>query len=707
VSRNLNFCIKQVKNSTRKKQDVAIIGMALKFPGANSIEEFLEILKYGKETISFFTKDELDPSIPETLKDDPQFVAARGIIDDYDCFDPNFFGLKPKLATIADPQQRKFLECVYEVLEATGYRSEDQALPIGVYAGCSPNSYYLHNLLPNKSKFEAYGDFMIYSLNEKDYIASRTAYHLNLTGPAVSVHSACSTALLAVSQAVDAIRTGKCSMAIAGASSIKSPVKSGHYFDDGSVYSKDGHVKSFDADATGTVFSDGVGVVLLKDLEQAIADGDHIYATVKGIGVNNDGGGKGSFSAPSSEGQAGAIYSAIQDAGISPEQIGYIEGHFTATPIGDPMEIEGLKLAFSESSKTNYCALGSTKSNIGHLNAAAGMAGLFRAVLSISEKQFFPQAQFKKLNPGIDLNDSPFFLNEQLSEWNSETARIAGISSFGVGGTNVHVIIEEPPIGKPVSKKIASKNHPAYLIPWSAKSEESLNQYAVNLADFVKKDSKLDLGSLSYQLLYKRIPYPFKKFVVVSDHDELIQKFSSNIPAKKQPDQKSEIVFLFPGQGAQFLNMGKELYKNAEVFRKSVDTCALILEEFMGYSILDIIFPEQEDELSENVLKDTQYTQPAIFTIEYALSQLWMSLGIKPIILCGHSIGEFVAAHLSGIFTLEDSLKLVAKRGKMISSLQGGSMLSVRCKEEDVKFFLPKHLSLAGVNGGKSMCGSR
>lgn len=698
-SKKTKAFIRKSPELSKKNSGVAIIGMSLKFPGANSVQEFLEILMEGKQTIRFFNKEELDKSISESFKNNPQYVAARGIIDGYDNFDANFFGLNPKLAAIADPQQRKFLECAYELLEAAGYRTIDEPMPIGVYAGCSPNTYFVHNLIPNKAKIESYGEFMINSLNEKDYLASRTAYHLNLTGPAVSVHSACSTALLAVAQAVEAIRSGKCSMAIAGASSIKSPVYSGHLHDEGSVYSKDGHVRSFDADATGTVFSDGVGMVLLKDLDQAIADGDQIHAVIKGIGINNDGGGKGSFSAPSAEGQAGAIYAAIQDAGISPNQIGYVEAHATATPLGDPMEIEGLKLVFSESAKPQSCVIGSSKSNIGHLNAAAGIAGLFRAILTIKEKKFFPQAGFQKLNPAIDFENTPFYLPKELSDWETDQKRLAGVSSFGVGGTNVHVILEEAPISHTTSEELEVDSYPAILFPWSAKSEESLEAYALKLSDFVRENPNVDLAAISSELLHKRIGYPFRKFVVASDRMELIEKLAQSVPMKKQPEVLSETVFLFPGQGAQFLNMGKELYRHVEIFKKSIDTCALILEEFAGIQILDIIFPKEENEEAEVLLKDTQYTQPAIFAVEYALSQWWISLGIKPIILCGHSIGEFVAAHLSGVFSLEDALKLVAKRGKMISSLPGGHMLSVRCREEEIKFLLPDSLSLAGVNG--------
>ncbi len=544
---------------------------------------------------------------------------------------------------------------------------------------------------------ESYGDFMVGSLNEKDYLASRTAYHLNLTGPAVSVYSACSTALLAIAQATEAIRSGKCEMAIAGASSIKSPAISGHIHEDGSVLSKDGHVNSFDASATGTIFSDGVGAVLLKNMDQAIADGDRIIAVIKGIGINNDGGEKGSFSAPSAEGQAGAVYSAILDAGVDLEEITYLEAHATATPIGDPIEVEGLKLAFEQATKKQYCALGSIKSNIGHLNAAAGIAGFFRALLSLKYKQYFPQRAFHEVNPNIEIKDGPFYINTELKPWNTDHKRIAGVSSLGVGGTNVHVILEEAPeIEKGEYEK---EEHPSYIISWSAKSEESLELYALKLLDFIKSKPDVDLSRLANSLQQQRIDYKFRRFLVANSREELILKLSEATNKSTPVNVTNEHVFLFPGQGAQFLNMGKELYEFNATFRNAVIECADILSLHMDRSILDIIYPAEENEAAEQILKDTQYTQPAIFTVEYALSQLWISLGVKPILLCGHSIGEFVAAHLSGIMSLEDALKLVAIRGKIISSLPQGNMLSVRCTEGHLLDILPKSLSLAGING--------
>jgi len=682
----------------RQSGDVAIIGMAGRFPGAPTINELWKVLKEGKETITFFKPEELDSSISETLRNDPLYVGARGIIPNANAFDASFFGINPKLAEVMDPQQRIFLEIAWEALEQTGYLPKHYKGNIGVYAGTGANTYYKKNILTNNEIVDQIGYLQAETVNEKDYIATRTAYHLNLKGPAVSVHSACSTSLLAIAQAVEAIRNGQCDLALAGGSSVTAPIFSGHLYQEGSMLSSDGHCRSFDASAKGTVFSDGAGVVLLKSLDTAKKDGDKIYGIIKGIGVTNDGGNKGSFTAPSTEGQAIAIMKAIQDAQISPDSISYVETHGTATPLGDPIEIEGLKMAFGEQEKNGFCAIGSIKSNIGHLTAAAGVAGLIKTILAINNKLIPASLGFDKPNPAIDFENSPFFVNSKLRNWDAEKPRRAGVSSFGVGGTNVHLVVEE----YPMEQKFSSPSRPIQLLMWSAKSENSLKGYETELGKFIKSKPDLPLADVAFSLNKTRDTFTHRSFILSSDNDDASQELLSvekrttkNAVLKIAP---GELVFLFPGQGSQFSQMGINLYKNEIVYKEAVDKCAEFLFDELKLDIREILYPAIVTPETEAKLKNTRFTQPALFVTEYALSQLWLSWGIKPTVFCGHSIGEFVAAHLAGIFHLQDALHLIAVRGRLVSELPAGSMLSVRLSEENLIELLPDSLSIAAIN---------
>jgi len=685
------------KTSTTSR-DIAVIGMAGRFPGANSIHELWEILRDGKETISFFKPEELDATIPESLRNDPLYVNARGIVPSVKEFDASFFGLTPKVASAMDPQQRLFLEIAWEALEQAGHLPSHYKGSIGVYAGTGTNTYYINNLLPNKELLDQVGHFQTNILNEKDYIASRTAYHLNLKGPAVNVQSACSTSLLAVAQAVEAIRNGHCDIALAGGSSITAPIYSGHLYEEGSMLSPDGHCRSFDAEGKGTVFSDGAGLVLLKSLDAAQKDGDKIYGIIKGVGSNNDGGNKGSFTAPSAEGQAGSISKALRDAQISPSTISYVETHGTATPVGDPIEMEGLKIAFGEQIHKAYCAIGSIKSNMGHLTAAAGVAGLIKTILAMHHKQIPPSLGYSLPNPVIDFENSPFFVNRNLRDWNGDGPRRAGVSSFGVGGTNVHVVVEE------YENKLQSSNYerPLQLLTWSAKSEMSLEAYGTALGNHIEMTPSAQIADVAYTLNVTRANFNHRKFILTNNADNAVQVLTAkennlgqNAKLEVVPN---EVVFLFPGQGAQYLQMGRMLYENENIFRESVDKCAELLMDVLKLDIRQILFPDKITNETEAKLKNTRYTQPALFIIEYALAKLWMSWGIKPTVLCGHSIGEFVAAHLAGIFDLKDSLRLIATRGRLVSELPTGSMLSVRMAAEKAKKILPDTLDIAAIN---------
>lgn len=697
---NKSFTLTDYSKTKDKKSsgDVAIIGMAGRFPGAKSINELWEVLKEGKETISFFKSEELDHSIPELLRNDPLYVGARGILPEANTFDAAFFGINPKLAEVMDPQQRLFLEIAWEALEQTGYLPKYYNGSIGVYAGTGTNTYYKKNILPNKEIVDEIGYLLAETVNEKDYIATRTAYHLNLKGPATSIHSGCSTSLLAIAGAVEAIRSGQCNIALAGGSSVTAPIFSGHLYQEGSMLSPDGHCNSFDVDGKGTVFSDGAGVVLLKSLEAAQDDGDKIYGIIKGIGITNDGGNKGSFTAPSIEGQAVAIRKAIQDAQVTPDSISYIETHGTATPLGDPIEIEGLKMGFGKQLKNGYCAIGSIKSNMGHLTAAAGVAGLIKTILAMNNKLIPPSIGFNKPNPAIDFENSPFFVNSKLRNWQADGPLRAGVSSFGVGGTNVHVVLEEYPL----EQKISDSGRPLQLLMWSAKSENSLKGYEKELGNFLKSTTDISLADVAFSLNKTRDSFIYRSFLLSNNSTDASQELLSvekritkNAILKVAP---SELIFLFPGQGSQFSQMGLNLYKNEIVYKEAVDQCAEFLLDELKLDIREILYPEIVTPETEAQLKNTRYTQPALFVTEYALSQLWLSWGIKPTAFCGHSIGEFVAAHLAGIFNLQDALHLIAVRGRLVSELPGGSMLSVRLSEDKLKEILPKTLSIAAIN---------
>jgi len=691
--------IQTQKNTGKRsiRHEVAVIGMACRFPGANSLDEFWDVLKNGKETTSFFTDAELDPSIPLNLKNNPLYVKARGLIDHADEFDAAFFGINPKAAELMDPQHRVFLELSREVLETTGHLPEKYEGTTGVFAGSGTNSYYINNVLPNTGLIENIGSFQVSALNEKDYVASRAAYELNLKGPAVSVYAACSTGLLVIAQAAESIRNGQCNIAVAGASAITSPLKSGSLYQEGAILSKDGHCRPFDAEAQGTVFSDGAGVVLLKSLEDAERDGDTIFCVLKGAGVNNDGSGKSSFTAPSAEGQANAIAQALEDAQVDPSSISYVEAHGTATPIGDPIEIEGLKMAFGNHANRQVCAIGSVKGNFGHLTAAAGVAGFIKTALALHYRQIPASINYDRPNPNIDFQDSPFFVNTALTAWNTAGTRRAGVSSFGVGGTNVHVVLEE----HHQTKIIKNASKPAHLITWSAKTESSLQNYTKRLIDYVEKNPEADPADIAYTLPTTREDFNYRDFLVVSDRQDLQGKLkvSTVKPASKNlKNNQLKTALLFPGQGSQFVNMNLELYRQETIFRDAIDECAVLLQKGLGEDIRTIIYPASPDPASAEKLNQTLYAQPAVFTMQYAMVKLWTSWGLQPDAVCGHSLGEFMAAHFAGVFSLEDVLTLVVARCKLMQALPEGSMLAIKITLEKLNSILPENLSVAAVN---------
>jgi len=679
---------------------VAIIGMAGRFPGAETIDQLWENLSNNVESISFFEKSELGPGIDPDLLDDPNYVLARGIISDADKFDAAFFGINPNEAKVTDPQQRVFLELAWAALENAGYDAESYKGLIGVYAGVGDNYYYPINLLPNQDILKMVGSLAVEYGNIKDYIATRVSYCLNLTGPSVNINTACSTGLAVVDNAFKDLLNYECDMALAGAVDICTPQKHGFLHEENGTFCKDGHCRPFDSEASGTMFCDGAGIVVLKRLADAIEDRDTIYAVIRSTAKNNDGSNKVSFLAPSVEGQAKVIALAQAQANITPDQISYIEAHGTGTPIGDPIEIEALTKVFRiHTDKKQFCRIGSIKGHIGHPTNSAGVAGLIKAALSLYHEKIPATMHFKKPNPKIDFANSPFKVIDTLTEWKRDTQpRIAGISSFGFGGTNVHAIIEEAPL---IEKSKPEK--PYKLLLLSAKTEKTLNDLTERFHVHLDKTKETSLADTAFTLQTGRKYFGHRRFVVAKNKGEAVINLKELSPIHTQTRycelRDPEIVFMFPGQGAQYVNMGRNLYESELTFKKAFDLCAEKLIPYLHQDLREIIFVDDDnDERSYNALKNTFYTQPAIYSIEYALAQLLMSWGVKPAAMIGHSIGEFVCATLSGMFSLDDALRLIALRGKLISELPKGSMLSVRRSAEEIEPLLPANIQLATSN---------
>ncbi len=680
-------------------EPIAIVAMAARFPGADDVEAFWRNLCAGEESITFFGADELDPGIPREERDDPAYVPARGVIDGVELFDAAFFGIPPREAELMDPQQRIFLELCWECLERGGQVPDAHDAPVGVFAGMHNATYFQHHLAQRPDLIDKLGAFQVMLANEKDFIATRVAHRLNLTGPAISMNTACSTSLVAICQAVDALRAGHCTMALAGGASITCPPRSGYLAQEGTMMSPDGHTRSFDAQAGGTVFSDGAGVVLLKRLSDALADGNPVYALVRGGAVNNDGGSKASFMAPSSAGQAAVVVMAQADAGVDARSISYVEAHGTATPIGDPIELEGLTSAFRRSTADDgFCRIGSVKSNVGHMVIAAGVAGVIKTAFALQERKIPPTLHYHLPNPSIDFTHSPFVVNAQLSEWHADGGPLrAGVSSFGVGGTNAHVILEEAP-ARPASDAAVGPQ----LLQLSARTPEALALTATHLATHLREQPELNMADVAWTLGVGRKAFAHRLALVATDAGSAVAQLDAadmaRTAARSLPVRAGDVVFLFPGQGAQYAGMGRELHASEPAFHDALDECAELLREELGFDLRERMFGNDAE-----ALLPTAVMQPATFAIEYALARLWLSLGIAPAAMIGHSIGEFVAATLAGVFELRDALHLVARRGALMQGQPGGAMLSVRLPWAALQARLPADLSLA-VENAPSAC---
>jgi acyl transferase domain-containing protein/acyl carrier protein len=694
--------------------EIAVIGMDGRFPGARNIDEFWENLKNGIEPVSFFSDEELEASgIEPGLLKNPEYVKAALTLEDIEYFDSTFFGYTPKEAEIMDPQLRFFHECAWKALEDAGYDPYSYRKPIGCYSGASGNFYWeaLSYLAAGKASL---GRFDSKLLQDKDYLSTRVAHKLNLRGPAVTVHTACSTSLVAIHMACQGLLSSDCAMALAGGVSLLQLNKGGYLYQEGMILSRDGHNRSFDVQANGTIFGDGVGVVVLKRLEDAIYDKDNIYAVIKGSYVNNDGLGRSAYTAPGIEGQAAVIRTAHQIAGVDPESITYLEAHGTGTSLGDPIEIEGLKLAF-KTKKKQFCRFGSVKSNVGHLNIAAGVTGFIKTVMALKHRLIPPSLHFETPNPKIDFENSPFYVNKQLTVWQNDGSPLrAGVSSFGIGGTNAHVVLEEwrgEPV--PVSSGPSKVDREYKLLLVSAGTESSLEQASGNLAGYLKQNPGVNFADVAYTLQVGRKHLEHRKMLVCPDTEEAIHLLSSPNTRKVRTFYTKEIdrpvIFMFPGLGSQYVNMGLELYRKEPLFREEMDRCFDILKGMTGYDLKEILYPSSGQnrfnksnmsyKSSRSHINHPQISQLIVFIFEYSLAALLMKWGIQPRAMIGYSFGEYTAACLAGVFTLEDALTLIQARGKLVMELPEGLMVSVPLTVEEVMPFLNDQLSVSVDNG--------
>lgn len=680
-------------DDTRAGFGIAVVGLAGRFPGAASAQEFWANVCHGTETIAHFSEAELlDAGIAPRLVEDGGYVRAWGVVADAERFDAAFFGYSPREARTIDPQQRAFLECAWSALEHAGYRPDTFPGAIGVYAGASANGSAGTPAPPDDAAAfaEAYETAISRSA---DALAPRVSYKLDLRGPSVVVQTYCSTSLVAVHMACRALRAGDCDMALAGGTSIRYPRAGGYHYTEGGIFSPDGHCRAFDAGARGTVGGDGVGIVVLKRLEDAVADGDTIHAVIAGSAINNEGALRAGFTAPSVEGQADVVGAAHEAAGVDPRAIGYVEAHGTGTPLGDPIEIAALTLAFgSPADGRPWCAIGSVKTNVGHLDAAAGIAGLIKAVMAVKHGILPPTLHFERANPEIDFAAGPFFVNTASREWPHGAPRRAGVSSFGIGGTNAHVVVQEAPRVSP-----SGASRPWQVVTLSAKTPSALESSTRALAQRLAR-VPLPLADVAYTLHVGRGRFRHRRALVCRDVAETAAALAavdpSRIVSAAADTEEPAVVFMFPGQGAQFLAMGREVYRHEAVFREEVDRCADVLRGRVGFDLERVLFRDAD---GAAWLEETALVQPALFVTEYALARQLVEWGIRPRFMIGHSLGEYVAACLSGVLTLEDALELVTMRGRLMQALGEGAMLAVAAPPEALEP-LPPGLSVAAIN---------
>ncbi|MGW7688463.1 SDR family oxidoreductase [Streptomyces asiaticus] len=682
---------------------VAVIGMAGRFPGADDVETFWTNLAEGREGISVLSEEELTASgVDPALLARDDYVRAKGVLDGADLFDEGFFGYTPREAELLDPQHRVFLECAWHALESAGVDPARFDGRIGVFAGAGLNTYLLFNLMNNQRILDSCGMYQVMLASDKDFLATRAAYKLGLTGPAVTVQTACSTSLTAVHLACQSLVSGECDIALAGGVSVSSPLRGGYLYEPGGILSPDGTCRAFDADAEGTVPGNGLGIVVLRRLADARAGGDRVDAVILASAVNNDGSLKAGYTAPSVDGQADVVAEALALADVDPATVGYVETHGTGTPLGDPIEIAALTRAYrTGTDDRGRCAIGSVKSSVGHLDAAAGVTGLIKAALALKHEAIPPTPRWERANPGLELDSSPFYVNTGLRAWpRTNTPRRAGVSSFGIGGTNVHVVLEEAPAQQPAEPEdTATAEARARLLPLSAKSAPALAAAAARLADHLEADTGTPLDAVAHTLARRRAHFPHRGAAVARTTGEAVAALRrlAHAPAPAAAAGAAPVAFLFPGQGAQYPGMARGLYGREPVFTAEFDRCAELFAPHLGEDLRALVFGAEGPEAAER-LRQTRLAQPALFCVEFALARQWQSWGVEPRAMVGHSVGEYVAACLAGVFSLQDAVRLVACRGRLVQQMPRGAMLSVFLSEEETTARLGEGLALAAVN---------
>lgn len=679
-------------------EPIAIVGMRGRFPGANDLDRYWENLVGGIESITTLSREDMQAAgIADEITQLPGYVNAAPLLDAVDEFDAEFFGFSARDAALTDPQHRLFLETTWEALEDAGYDPATHPGAIGLFGGCELSTY-LYQLFLNKDSLGYLDGMQLMVTNDKDHLCTQVSYRLDLRGPSVVVQTTCSTSLVAVALACESLQARRCDIALAGGVTVRVPQRGGYFYTPGSILSPDGHCRPFDAEAQGTIVGSGVGLVVLRRLEDALADGDNVRAVILGVGLNNDGSDKAGYTAPSFRGQTVAIQDAHAMSGVSADTIGYIEAHGTGTILGDPIELSALTEAFKlHTERRGFCGIGSVKSNFGHLSCAAGVAGLIKTVLVLERGEIPPTVHYKAPNPAIDFTSSPFFVTTSLQEWERNgVPRRAGVSSFGVGGTNAHLVVEEGPALRPPEER---RPHQALVL--SARTEAALDNATTRLAAHLENHPELDLADVAFTLHVGRRAFRFRRFVVTEAGDT-----PGAVAALREPGLVTTevattrpVVFMFPGQGAQYPGMAEGLYRSEPVVRRAVDHCARVLKPALGADLRRLLFPgPRRRKQAAETLKDTRWAQPALFTVEYALAELWRSWGVRPAAMIGHSVGEYVAAVLAGVMRLDDALALIAQRGQLISALPRGSMLAVMAPADELTPFVADDVSLAAVN---------